>query len=220
MSRKSKAAEFAQSVNAYNLSITGRNVEVTEALSAYVNEKIAKVERISNRITDLIVTMDVQKLIQRVDLYLKTGNLAFKSHAETDNMYASIDKAFDKLEAQLLRYKTKVQDHHLRATKDVDLQVNVLQPFPDQEVMDVNDEIEDENMTRMLDRFKPHQIIKKGVCTLKTLTDGEAMAKMDLSGDRFMIYIGEDSHKLKVIYPLQDGNYGVVESASSAHLPD
>jgi putative sigma-54 modulation protein len=208
MSRKSKAAEFLN--EAYNITITGRNVMVTEPMKSYAMEKIAKIERFSNRIIDVIVTMDVQKLNHRVDIFIKVDHLSIKSHADTDNMYASIDKAVDKLQAQLLRYKTKIQDHQAKAVKDIDLQVNVLQASPNLEVIEVNDEIEEANRKRLFDRFTPHKIVKKECCSLKTLTDGEAIMKMELSGDEFMIYVGEDTQQMKVIYPLKDGNFGVI----------
>jgi putative sigma-54 modulation protein len=210
MNRKAKAAEFLQ--EAYNVTVTGRNVLVTEAMKQYAIEKISKIERFSSRILDVIVTMDVQKFEHRVDIVLKISHFKIKSQANTDNMYASIDKAVDKIEAQLLRYKTKLQDHQGIAAKDVEMQVNVLQAA-DEEILQVNDEIEDENRKRLLDRYTPHQIVKKEICGLKTLTDGEAMMKMELSGDEFMIYIGEDTQQLKVIYRLEKGNYGMVEAA-------
>ena len=216
MSRKSKAAEFVQEGYNMNVTITGRNVLVTEPMKNYAMEKLNKMDRFfSNRIIDAVVTMDIQKLSHRVDIFLKIGHLDIKCHADTDNMYASIDKAIDRLEAQLLRYKSKIQQHQARATKDIDLRVNVLRALSDPELMDINDDIEEENRVRMQDQFIPHQIVKKDVCTLRTLTDGEAILKMELSGDPFLIYIGEDTKQVKIIYPLGDGNFGVLESSGS-----
>ena len=42
MSRKSKALEFA--AEAYDISVTGRNVQVTDSMKDYVIEKISKIE--------------------------------------------------------------------------------------------------------------------------------------------------------------------------------
>lgn len=209
MSRKSKAAAFVEDV--YDISITGRNVMITDAMKDYALEKVSKMDKFSHRIIDATVIMDVQKLEHRVDIVLKVNHTKIKSHAVSDNMYASIDKAVDKLEAQLLRYKDKLQDHHAKGVATIDMNVNVLRSATEQELLDVNLDIEDENSKRMVDKYRPHQVVSKETRPLKTLTDGEAIMKMDLSGDNFMIYRCEETNRLKVIYKRNDGNYGVIE---------
>lgn len=208
MSRKSKAAEFIQ--EQYDITVTGRNVMVTDAMKAYALEKVAKIERFSNRIIDANVIMDVQKFEHRVDIIIKVNNIKIKSQACTDNMYASIDKAVDKIEAQLLKYKTKIQDHQAKGHADVfDMNVNVLRPTD--EISEVNADIEEENRARLIDKYRPHHIVKREKKSMKTLTDGEALMKMDLSGDAFNIYRSEEDHKIKVIYRREDGDFGVIE---------
>lgn len=209
MSRKSKAVEFLQ--EGYNINITGRNVMVTDAMKDYAIEKVSKIERFSNRIIDVVVTMDVVRYEHRIDIVMKVDHLKIKSQAITDNMYASIDKAVDKLEAQLLRYKSKIQDHHLgRGLGAVSINVDVLRAIPEDEGFDINSEIEEETRRRLLDKYSPHKIVDKEVHHLKTLTDGEAIMKMELSGDVFLIYRGEEDRKIKVIYRRNDGNFGVI----------
>lgn len=209
MSRKSKAAEFVDEV--YNISVTGRNVMVTDAMKDYAIEKVSKIEKFSNRIIDVLITMDVQKLNHRVDIVLKVNTIKIKSQADSDNMYTSIDLAVHKLETQLLKYKDKLQDHQAKGVASIDMNVNVLRSTPDQEVIDVNYDIEDENRRRLEDRYRPHRIVSKDRLPLKTLTDGEALMKMDLSGDVFLIYRGEEDLKLKVMYRRKDGDFGVIE---------
>jgi len=212
MSRKTKAAEFVS--ENYNINVTGRNVMVTDAMKNYAIEKVSKLERFSNRIIDVMITMDIQKLEHRVEILLKANNIKIMSRAITDDMYASIDKAVDKLEAQLLRYKERLQNHQAKAVSDIDMNVNVLRSAQDQELLDVNDEIEDENRQRLMDRYCPHQIVKKETCPLRLLTDGEAIMKMELSGDEFLIYLSEETRRIRVIYRREDGDFGVVEPES------
>jgi putative sigma-54 modulation protein len=211
MSRKSKAIEFLQDV--YNISVTGRNVMVTDAMKDYAIDKVSKIERFSNRIIDVTVTMDVQRFEQRVDIVMKVEHLKIKSTASSDNMYESIDKAVHKLEAQLLRYKSKIQDHHLgKGLNTVDMNVNVLRAVQGDDILQVNEDIEDESRRRLMDKYSPHQIVSKETHTMKTITDGEAIMKMELSGDAFLIYRGEEDRKIKVIYRRGDGDFGVVQA--------
>jgi putative sigma-54 modulation protein len=209
MSRKDKAAEFAEDV--FDITVTGRNFVVTDAIKDYAISKISKIEKFNTRIIDVSVTMDIQKVEHRVDIVVRLDQIVIKSHAVTDNMYASIDKASDKLEAQLHRYKDRINNHHAKGVKVIDMNVNVLRPMSQQDVMEINDEIEEENQKRLLDKYHPHKIINREKSPLKTLTDGEALMKMDLSGDEFLIYRGEDTQGIKVMYRRHDGNFGVIE---------
>src|ERR1700733_14649795 len=111
MSRKSKAAEFV--LEGWDIQITGRNVLVTDAMKNYAMEKISKIERFNNnRILEVSVIMDIQRFEHRVDIVLKVDNLKMKSQGVSNDMYASVDMAVDKLMEQLRRYKSRVQDYH------------------------------------------------------------------------------------------------------------
>lgn len=210
MSRKSKALQFVN--EGYNINVTGRHVQVTDAMKDYAMEKVSKIDRFSQRIIDVNITMDIQKLEHRVDIVLKVDHIKIKAQAITDNMYASIDKATDKISEQLRRYKNKIQEHHVKGVKDIDMNVNVLRsPTHDEEV---NRDIEEENERRLYDNYRPHEIVDRETIPLKVLTYGEAIMKMELSGDVFLIFRSEEDRKLKVIYRRSDRNFGVIEVES------
>ena len=46
---------------------------------------------------------------------------------------------------------------------------------------------------------------------MKMLTQEEAIMKLELAGEHFLIYKGEEDQKLKVIYKRDDNNLGIVE---------
>lgn len=208
MSRKSKAAEFVD--QGWDVTVTGRNVLVTDAMKNYAIAKISKIDRFNHRVNQVNVTMDIQKLNHRVDILAKIDNLLFKSTSTTTQMYASIDEAVDKLTEQFRRYKSRITDHQAPSHEDVAMNVNVYGPHQE-ELLEVNDEIEAENNFKLVNSFKPHPIVKTESKPLRTLTHSEAILKMELSGEPFMIFRCEEDRKIKVIYRREDGNYGVVE---------
>lgn len=203
MSRKSKAAEFVG--EGYNIMVTGRSIHVTEPMKDYAMEKVAKLERFSNRIIDVLITMDIQRVEHRVDIVLKVEQIKIKSQASSDNMYASIDKAVDKLEAQLLKYRSRINDHHAKERTFQEMDVSVYQRPEEALDEDIPSEGEETEL------FQPHKIVKKEKMPLKTLTFDEAIMKMELSQDSFLIFRSEEDMKLKVIYRREDENYGVIE---------
>ena len=195
-------------IEGYNISITGRHVLVTDAMKKYAFEKMSKIERFSKDLMDVAITMDIQRQEHRVDIFVKVGHFVVKVHASSQDMYASIDKAFDKLSARLHKYKSKMQEHQAKALSSIDMEVNVIRsPFSLEE--EVNDAIDEENFRELEEEFS-HQIVKKETLPLKTLTAEEAIMKMDLSGEQFLVYRSEEEQTIKVIYRRVDGHYGLI----------
>jgi putative sigma-54 modulation protein len=202
MSRKTKALEFANAE--YDIHVTGRHVEVSEAMKQYALEKISKLERFLNRMIDVNVIMDIQKLNHRVEILLKAGNLKITSSAATTDMYASIDQAVHKLEAQVLRYKSKMQDHHVKIRQDSDMLVHVVKPEEieeEEEIIDYSDN----------SQFRPPHVVKQETVALKTFSYDEAILKMEFSAEPFLVFKNENDQKLNIMYRRDDGNYGIIE---------
>lgn len=209
MDRKAKAMEFVNDV--YDISITGRNVLVTDAMKNYAIEKISKIDRFHGRVIDVNVVMDIQRINHHIDIILKFDSIKIKSSADTTDMYASIDKAVSRLEHQIKRYKSRIQEHHARGMKVIDMNVNVLKKTY-QEIDEINDDIDSETGRHIDQQFSQSMLLlNKEKRPLKTLRLDEAIMRMDLSGDRFLIYRSEEDTKIKVIYRRDDDNYGIIE---------
>lgn len=208
MNRKSKAAEFID--EEYSLNINGRNVLVTEGMKNYVMEKLAKLDKYGTRIIDIVVTMDIQRYQQQCDIIVKLNQIKIKASSSTDNMYVSIDQAVDKLQTQLKKYKQRIQDHHARPLEVVDMLVNVIRPSIEGGVSEINDEIEAENIRKLDEEHKPHHIVKQEKKPLKFLNLDEALMKMELSGDPFLVFRNEADRRINVMYRRPDGDYGIL----------
>jgi putative sigma-54 modulation protein len=208
MSRKTKAQELER---AYDITVTGRHILVTDAMKNYAMDKISKIERFSSRIIDVNVIMDIQKLQHRVDILCWINNLKIKASASSVDMYASIDKAVDRLLEQLLKHKDRMQDHHSTTHEDLAMNENVYSPLSDDELSDFNEIIEGGQDRELLEKYRPHKIVDKETRPIKILNHSEAILKMDLSGDPFLIFQSEEDHEVKIIYRRGDGNYGIVE---------
>jgi putative sigma-54 modulation protein len=194
----------------YNISIVGKHIQVTDAIKNYVLEKIGKIEHFADRVIDVIVTLDTQKLEHSCALRMDFLHFHIKVHASTDNLYSAIDKATDRLSRLIRKYKTKLQSHRAKDLTTVDIHVNVIEPLKD-ELKQINDDIEAETARRKEDVFKFHDIVAKETMPLKSLTTDEAIMKMELSGEAFLIYKGEEDLKIKVIYRRPDENFGLIQ---------
>lgn len=93
------------------LSITGHHVEVTESMKNFVNEKIGKLERHFDQITDVHVILTVEKLVQKAEATVQVNGAKLFAEDHQEDMYAAIDGLMDKLDRQLLKHKEKIQGH-------------------------------------------------------------------------------------------------------------
>lgn len=194
----------------YEIAIIGRHLEVTDAIRAYAAEKLSKIERFTERIIQATITLEVIKLQHRCDIVLTAENTRIKVHGIGESIYAAIDQATDRLRRKLNRYRTRLHEHHAKGLSTVDLEVEVVSPS-EEYLEDINDQIEEETLQRVEEELKPHEVVSRDKMLLKTLNSDEAIMKMELSSDRFMIYRNEADQKLRVIYRRDDGNFGIVE---------
>ena len=89
------------------ITITGHQLDITEALREYINGKFAKLERHFDKTTSIRVTLGVEKVKQKIDATLLIAGGEIIGNAEHDDMYAAIDLLIDKLDRQLIKHKEK-----------------------------------------------------------------------------------------------------------------
>lgn len=93
------------------INLTGRHVEITEALKDYVDTKFAKLERHFEHINNVHVVLNVEKLQQIAEAKLNLSGGEVFAVSESENMYAAIDQLIDKLDRQVIKHKEKMARH-------------------------------------------------------------------------------------------------------------
>jgi putative sigma-54 modulation protein len=97
------------------LNISGHHVDVTEAMKTYTSEKLGKLQRHYDHITNVHVVLSVEKMKQRAEATMHVSGAELFADADSDDMYAAIDMLTDKLDRQLIKHKEKnVNRHHGR----------------------------------------------------------------------------------------------------------
>ena len=92
------------------LNITGHHVDLTDSLKEYVSTKLEKLERHFDHISNVLVTLSVQKVRQIAEATLHISGADIHATAEQEDMYAAIDQLIDKLDRQILKHKEKNVD--------------------------------------------------------------------------------------------------------------
>jgi putative sigma-54 modulation protein len=109
-----------------NLTISGHHLEVTQALRNYVTTKLDRITRHFDQVVDIKVLLTVEKQKekerrQRAECMIHVkGNDMFAESSHED-LYAALDDLVDKLDRQVGKHKTQIQDHHRDSVKRIEV---------------------------------------------------------------------------------------------------
>lgn len=171
--------------------ISGKNIELTDAIKKKVEEKLNKLDKFFTNETTATVTLKREKIGDVVEINIPVkGNLLRVSECES-NLYASVDTATDKLERQIRKYRTKIHDNKIH-----NIMKNMSKgDFSEEKVDEEDSEI---------------KIVKKKQIMLKPMDEEEACMQLDMIGHSFFVYENTNG-KICVAYKRGDGNYGIIE---------
>lgn len=94
------------------INLSGHHVDITPAIRTYVMSKLERLERHFDQVTDVRVTLSVEKLIQKAEATINISGGSLFADAEDNDLYAAIDALADKLDRQIKKHKEKITDHH------------------------------------------------------------------------------------------------------------
>jgi putative sigma-54 modulation protein len=99
------------------IEVSGHNVDVTQALRAYISEKSERLVRHFDNLISAHYVLRLEKLEHTAEATISVGGRTNPIHADAtdEDMYAAIDALVDKLDRQVRRHKDKVTDHHRAA---------------------------------------------------------------------------------------------------------
>lgn len=95
-----------------NLKITGLNIDVTDALREHINSKLARINRHSDNVISVSITLSVEKVEQKAAAQIHLAGKDLHIEAVEKDMYAAIDVLADKIDRAILQHKEK--SHQVR----------------------------------------------------------------------------------------------------------
>ena len=190
------------------VTITGKNIEVSEYLRDLALKKIAKLERYFPEDTEVLITMAVEKNRHIVEVTIPYQGGIIRGEESTGDMYASIDNVIAKLEKQIHRHKTRLEkslryDDASPEYDDYDDEDEDDDRYEDEEEDEEEDEYDDEDEG-------PH-IVRVKRFSMKPMSVEEAMLQLELLGHSFFVFTNAETDRINVIYARKDGNFGLIE---------
>lgn len=174
------------------ISISGKNIEVSDYLRELVEKKVGKLERYFPQDTEVQVTMAVERNRHIVEVTIPYDGGIIRGEEVTGDMYASIDNVLDKLEKQIIKHRTRLEK---------DLKSGAFRHDAPLFGGTYDDFAADEGP----------QIVRVKRFNIKPMSEEEAMLQLALLGHSFYVFTNCDTNQINVLYTRKDGNYGLIE---------
>lgn len=184
------------------IQVTGKNLDVGEALRSYVQERITHtVEKYLGRPPAGHVRIEKEHGEFRTNctIHLWQG-MSLEAHGVASEAYQSADRACERLEKRVRRYTRKLKRHGGGVTprKETPATSYVLQsPVEGQEESDEDNPI----------------VIAEAPTVVHEMAVSEAVMQMDLSDRPFVLFRNASHGEINVVYRRDDGNIGWVDPA-------
>ena len=102
------------------INVTGRQFEITPAIQTQAENVLAVLDIPALKVTSVNAVMSREKNHFQVSLVLNCKYHTLKAEVEDFDLYRALDAATDKLEAQCLDLKGKIQDHQAAALSEIE----------------------------------------------------------------------------------------------------
>ncbi|RKG60638.1 ribosome-associated translation inhibitor RaiA [Corallococcus sp. AB011P] len=205
------------------LNITFRQFGASDSLKEYAREKVDRVNRLLDRAGEAHVVLSLERHLHHADITIHSGAWVLRGREKSDDMYASIDLAMDKIERQLRRYRDKLKSHH--GKEKVHHRQDLVRVRHD--VFEVHEpEATAEASTPAAQAAPAEQapVAESGVARLvrtthlaiQSLSVDDAVMQMNLMNNDFYVFQNQQSQALSIVYRRKEGGFGLIEP----HLPD
>jgi putative sigma-54 modulation protein len=175
------------------LHVKGKNVEVSDSIRRYAEEKLRKLDRQLHELTQVELELWMEKnpsiaANQVAEATIWTKGPTLRAREASSDMKASIDQLTEKLLRQVEHYRAKRSRRHVRGNG-----------IPPGGSMSIPDE------------EQAPRIVKTKQFAVKPMSAEEAAMQLELVGHDFFVFQNDESGEVNVLYRRKDGGYGLIE---------
>ena len=182
------------------LTITAKNLRLTEAIEEYAEKRLSRLDRrlrhpvpIKLELRQEVTRKADDRFVAEITATLKAAILRGEERGPSVN--AAIDSATAVVERQIRRYKTRHFERDRRATR---FEEAVAEQFV---------ELADEEQVKEL---SDGRVVRRKEHAVEPITVDEAAAQMELLGHNFFVFLNVEDDGINVVYRRHDNDYGLI----------
>lgn len=187
--------------------ISGKQIDIGEALQTHVKAELGEVvEKYAQRPTEAVVVFSrvAHEHVCEATIHLSTG-LTASARGHAAEIYPAFESCREKMDKQLRRYKRRIRDHHRDRTAPVEF------GEASSYILAAPEDIEEDAPDTALQPI----VIAEMETKIPSVTVGEAVLQLELSGQRMLVFRNEGHGGVNVVYWRDDGNIGWIDPRNS-----
>ncbi|MGV1014811.1 MAG: ribosome hibernation-promoting factor, HPF/YfiA family [Methyloceanibacter sp.] len=184
------------------IQVTGKNLDVGEALRSYVQERVAgTVEKFIGRQPSGHVRIEKEHGAFRTNctIHLWQG-MSLEAHGVAPEAYQSADLACERLEKRVRRYTRRLKKHGGGETPRKQT------PAADYVIQATQEEHEERDEDNPI-------VIAEAETVVHEMAVSDAVMQMDISDRPFVVFRNASHGEINVVYRRDDGNIGWIDLA-------
>lgn len=184
-----------------NVTVTGRHMEMTDALRAYIESGLGKIETHFDKVMDANVVLEVQKHRHIAEVNLHANGVRIHGKEVSSDMYASVDAVMDKLDRQIRKHKDRINRHQPRRARELKDYHHAIIALEGAEAQSTAEE----------QAVFAHKVVHREKLPMKPLSIDEAVLQLELLDEPFLVFSNADTAQVNVLYRRDDTTFGLIE---------
>jgi len=167
------------------LYLTGKHFKIVPRLRKHLEEHLEKLNRYDRQIISANVVFKTQKYFNIAEITVKASHFNFYGEGSSDdNMFAAVDLAIHRVEAQLKKHRAKMKGLKKKSRRAP------------------------RTSRRTREALK---LVSSEAFAPKPMSSEEASLQLGVTEKHFLVFQNSKSKKINVIYKREDGYHGLVE---------
>lgn len=186
------------------IDITGRHVEITPKLRDFVEARIGRLRRIITDDADVHVVLGVEKRRHTAEINLSSKFGQFSGHEKSEDLFAAIREASEKIGKQVRRQRDKIVHHKQRSgPRRPDAAASMDEAFVEEGVPELAPKIE-------CDVPGTHRVVHRREIPLERLSVAEAALRLEREQKGMILFEELTSEQMRCVVRRDDGHYEVI----------
>jgi putative sigma-54 modulation protein len=171
-----------------NVHVTARHAPLSDELKAYVDKRLAALDKLLGFVTEVDVILSSERNRQRAEIHVQAKGAGLVVVEDSHDLLQSLNAAFDGLEKKLKKEREKFRAMKRRGGRER----KTLGPFSTEPA---------ENRPR---------IVRSDFFEAKPMTVEEAIVAFGLRKKEVLVFRTAEDDRWAVLFRRKDGNYGLV----------
>jgi len=179
-----------------DIRFSGKNLKITQGMKEHLEARLPKFEKYAPRLVEAHVFLKKEKYIYIAEITLAAKDFhAFGMGQAKDNIFAAMDEAYERVEKQLKKFRAKSKGHHKKNSKG---SAKLARAFG---MIDAE---------TILPEDHP-KIVRSASFAPKPMSVEEASLQLEISPEKFLVFMNQNTNAVNVIHKCKDGNHGLIE---------